>query len=54
MIAFFICCFILRFLIGGNGKIYEGAGWNFVGAHTKGYNAKALGIAFIGDYRSEY
>lgn len=45
---------ICRFLIGGNGKVYEGAGWNFVGAHTKGYNDKALGIAFIGDYRSEY
>ncbi|WAR01603.1 PGSC2-like protein, partial [Mya arenaria] len=26
------------FLIGGDGNVYEGRGWNFVGAHTKGLN----------------
>ncbi len=27
------------FLVGGDGKIYEGRGWNVVGAHTSGYNS---------------
>ncbi|XP_078034019.1 peptidoglycan recognition protein S3 [Augochlora pura] len=39
------------FLIGGDGNVYEGTGWNREGAHTYGYNKKAVGIAFIGDYR---
>ena len=26
------------FLTCGDGKIYEGRGWNTVGAHTRGYN----------------
>ncbi|CAH2105806.1 unnamed protein product [Euphydryas editha] len=40
------------FLIGGNGKVYEGAGWR-VGAHTKGYNNKSISISFIGDFRDK-
>ncbi|KAJ0178673.1 hypothetical protein K1T71_005448 [Dendrolimus kikuchii] len=39
------------FLVGGNGKVYEGAGWGLVGAHTMTYNARSIGIAFIGDFR---
>ncbi|XP_076253224.1 peptidoglycan-recognition protein 2-like isoform X2 [Rhynchophorus ferrugineus] len=42
-----------NFLIGGDGRVYEGAGWHKVGAHTKGYNSRSLGIAFIGDYSSK-
>ncbi|XP_045534908.1 peptidoglycan recognition protein [Papilio machaon] len=38
------------FLIGGNGKVYEGAGWKHVGAHTRGYNDKAIAVSFIGDF----
>lgn len=38
------------FLIGNDGNVYEGAGWNKVGAHTLGYNRKSIGIAFIGDF----
>uniref|UniRef100_A0A903WPT8 Peptidoglycan recognition protein long class n=1 Tax=Anopheles darlingi TaxID=43151 RepID=A0A903WPT8_ANODA len=41
---------IFNFLIGGDAKIYEGRGWNKVGAHTQGYNSKSIGIAFIGNY----
>ncbi|XP_075972053.1 peptidoglycan recognition protein-like [Anticarsia gemmatalis] len=41
------------FLIGSNGKVYEGAGWEHVGAHTRGYNTRAIGIAFIGDFRDK-
>ncbi|CAD7090194.1 unnamed protein product [Hermetia illucens] len=43
----------LNFLIGNDGNVYEGAGWNKVGAHTLGYNRKSIGIAFIGDFSDE-
>ncbi|KAF5276549.1 hypothetical protein FQR65_LT03979 [Abscondita terminalis] len=39
-----------NFLIGGDGKVYEGRGWHKVGAHTKGFNTRSLGIAFIGTF----
>ncbi|CAG9856135.1 unnamed protein product [Phyllotreta striolata] len=37
-----------NFLIGSDGLVYEGRGWGVVGSHTRSYNAKSLGIAFIG------
>ncbi|CAH1110348.1 unnamed protein product [Psylliodes chrysocephalus] len=39
-----------NFLVGGDGQIYEGSGWHKVGAHTRGYNSRSLGLAFIGDF----
>ena len=39
-----------NFLIGGDGVIYEGAGWDSVGAHALGYNSQSIGICFIGDF----
>lgn len=41
------------FLIGGDGNVYEGCGWNQEGAHAYGYNKKSLGIAFIGTYQNK-
>ncbi|KAF8570440.1 hypothetical protein P879_02388 [Paragonimus westermani] len=38
------------FLVGNDGKIYEGRGWGVVGAHAKGVNSRSVGIAFIGDF----
>uniref|UniRef100_A0A6J0TFP4 N-acetylmuramoyl-L-alanine amidase n=1 Tax=Pogona vitticeps TaxID=103695 RepID=A0A6J0TFP4_9SAUR len=38
------------FVIGGDGYVYQGRGWHWVGAHTLGYNSKGYGISFIGDY----
>ncbi|KAJ8932084.1 hypothetical protein NQ318_008313 [Aromia moschata] len=38
------------FIVGGDGKIYEGAGWHKVGAHTRGYNSRSMGLAFIGNF----
>nr|QHA25242.1 peptidoglycan recognition protein SC2 [Physocyclus mexicanus] len=38
------------FLVGGDGRIYEGRGWNKVGAHTYGYNSRAIAISFMGNY----
>ncbi|CAF4037596.1 unnamed protein product [Rotaria sp. Silwood2] len=37
---------------GGQQQIYTGRGWNFTGAHCKGYNTKSLGILIIGNYAS--
>ncbi|XP_016075615.1 PREDICTED: peptidoglycan recognition protein 4 [Miniopterus natalensis] len=39
-----------NFLVGQDGVIYEGVGWNVQGSHTHGYNDIALGIAFIGTF----
>ncbi|XP_054276223.1 peptidoglycan recognition protein 4-like isoform X1 [Macrosteles quadrilineatus] len=38
------------FLIGGDGSVYWGRGFNFEGAHTKGFNKGSIGIAFLGTY----
>ncbi|XP_062874920.1 peptidoglycan recognition protein 6 [Trichomycterus rosablanca] len=38
------------FVAGSDGYLYEGRGWLWQGAHTKGYNSKAYGVSFIGDY----
>nr|ADU33184.1 peptidoglycan recognition protein A [Ostrinia nubilalis] len=41
------------FMIGGNGKVYEGAGWHNSGAHTFLYNQRSIGIGFLGDFREK-
>ncbi|KAJ8251665.1 hypothetical protein GJAV_G00223800 [Gymnothorax javanicus] len=38
------------FVIGSDGYIYEGRGWHWRGAHTKGHNHRGYGISFIGNY----
>ncbi|KAK3594941.1 hypothetical protein CHS0354_009327 [Potamilus streckersoni] len=38
------------FLVGEDGNAYEGRGWDLIGSHTKGYNDRSLGFAFIGNY----
>ncbi|NP_001292465.1 Peptidoglycan-recognition protein SA-like [Plutella xylostella] len=40
-----------NFVIGNDGRVYEGRGWDREGAHTYGYNSCSLGVGFIGDYR---
>ncbi|CAH2093885.1 unnamed protein product [Euphydryas editha] len=42
-----------NFAVGGDGKAYEGRGWNLVGAHTYGFNTQSIGIVLIGDWRFE-
>uniref|UniRef100_A0A0K8R6M9 Putative peptidoglycan recognition protein n=1 Tax=Ixodes ricinus TaxID=34613 RepID=A0A0K8R6M9_IXORI len=39
-----------NFMIGGNGMVLEGRGWNQVGAHTVGFNNKSVSFGFVGDY----
>ncbi|XP_019877658.1 peptidoglycan-recognition protein 2 [Aethina tumida] len=41
-----------NFLIGGDGKVYEGRGWGLSGAHAPNYNSKSIGICFIGKFDS--
>lgn len=38
------------FLIGADGRVYEGRGWHRVGAHTYHYNDVGIGIAVIGNF----
>ena len=40
-----------NFLIGSDGKVYEGRGWDRTGAHARGHNSNSIGIAYIGDGR---
>lgn len=39
-----------NFLVGGDGIAYVGRGWDIQGAHTRGFNAKSICIAFIGAF----
>lgn len=39
-----------NFAVGGEGSVYEGRGWESVGAHAVSYNVKSIGICMIGDF----
>lgn len=43
-----------NFVIGEDGNVYEGRGWDYVGAHAPGYNTQSIGICVIGDFSGEY
>lgn len=38
------------FLIGEDGQVYEGRGWDRVGAHTYGWNRIAVAFSIMGNY----
>jgi hypothetical protein len=40
-----------NFLIAPDGTVFEGRGWDVVGAHAKDRNSVSIGVAFIGDGR---
>ncbi|XP_017956450.2 peptidoglycan-recognition protein LC isoform X3 [Drosophila navojoa] len=42
-----------NFLIGGDGNVYMGRGWDTVGAHMNGYNTVSLSFAYIGSFRKQ-
>nr|CAD7406553.1 unnamed protein product [Timema poppensis] len=42
-----------NFAVGGDGHVYEGRGWDIVGAHSPSFNNISIGICLIGDYTSE-
>lgn len=37
-------------MVGGDGRVYEGQGWNKQGTHTKDFNEKSICIAFLGNF----
>ncbi|CAM5122401.1 peptidoglycan recognition protein 1-like [Natator depressus] len=39
-----------NFLIGEDGRVYEGRGWSTRGAHAKNWNQKSLGFSFLGNF----
>ncbi|XP_071448201.1 peptidoglycan-recognition protein SC2-like [Hetaerina americana] len=41
------------FLVSSDGSIYEGRGWDKVGAHAEGFNSRSIGISFIGNFQNE-
>lgn len=41
-----------NYLVGEDGRVYEGRGWNREGAHTKGFNRDAVAISVMGDFTS--
>lgn len=43
---------VYNFLIGGDGNVYAGRGWDIMGDHTKAYNRGSVGIALIGSFTS--
>ncbi|NXJ72518.1 PGRP2 amidase, partial [Rostratula benghalensis] len=38
------------FVVGSDGYLYQGRGWHWVGAHTKGYNSRGYGVGYVGDF----
>ncbi|XP_022832983.1 peptidoglycan-recognition protein LC-like isoform X2 [Spodoptera litura] len=42
-----------NFLVAGDGSAYYGRGWDYVGAHTLGYNRYSIGISFIGTFNND-
>ncbi|XP_061534594.1 N-acetylmuramoyl-L-alanine amidase [Phycodurus eques] len=40
------------FVVGSDGYVYEGRGWNLLGTHTRGHNNLGYGVSVIGDYTS--
>ncbi|XP_037821203.1 peptidoglycan-recognition protein SD [Lucilia sericata] len=42
-----------NYLIGNDGNVYEGRGWNYQGALVKGYNVGSFGIVFMGNFIKE-
>ncbi|KAK7110408.1 peptidoglycan-recognition protein SC2-like [Littorina saxatilis] len=41
-----------NFVVGEDGHAYEARGWKKLGAHTVGYNDKAIAICVMGDFTS--
>ncbi|XP_031825983.2 peptidoglycan-recognition protein LC isoform X1 [Nomia melanderi] len=41
-----------NFLVGGDGYAYVGRSWDYMGAHSFGFNNISIGISFIGTFNS--
>lgn len=38
------------FVVGSDGYLYQGRGWRWVGAHTRGHNTKGYGVGYVGNF----
>jgi len=43
---------IYNFLAGGDGRIYVGRDWDYMGSHSFGYNNRSIGVAFVGTFHN--
>ncbi|XP_012532094.1 peptidoglycan-recognition protein LC [Monomorium pharaonis] len=41
-----------NFLVGGDGLAYVGRSWDYIGAHSFGFNNRSIGISFIGTFNT--
>ncbi|XP_072180851.1 peptidoglycan recognition protein 1-like [Diadema setosum] len=41
------------FLVGEDGRVYEGRGWDTVGSHAPWYNFRSIGISIMGNYTAK-
>ncbi|XP_072180849.1 peptidoglycan-recognition protein SC2-like [Diadema setosum] len=41
------------FLVGEDGRVYEGRGWDTVGAHAPWYNFRSIGISIMGNFTAK-
>ncbi|XP_030830158.1 peptidoglycan-recognition protein 2 isoform X1 [Strongylocentrotus purpuratus] len=41
------------FLVGEDGLVYEGRGWDTVGSHAPWYNFRSLGVSIMGDFTTK-
>ncbi|NP_001164435.1 peptidoglycan-recognition protein precursor [Nasonia vitripennis] len=42
-----------NFLVGGDGRIYEGRGWDVEGQHTVSHTNRSIRLAFIGQFETD-
>jgi len=42
-----------NFLVGGDGKVYEGRGWDKVAYCNDAYSSESLAIAFVGNFNRQ-
>ncbi|XP_032297641.1 N-acetylmuramoyl-L-alanine amidase-like [Coturnix japonica] len=38
------------FVVGSDGYLYQGRGWRWVGAHTRGHNTQGYGVGYVGNF----
>lgn len=43
-----------NFLVGGDGKVYEGRGYTTMGAHCVPFNRRSLGICMLGTFTGRF
>ncbi|OXB57396.1 UNVERIFIED_CONTAM: hypothetical protein H355_010737 [Colinus virginianus] len=48
----FMEAYVGDFVVGSDGYLYQGRGWHWVGAHTRGHNSKGYGVGYVGNFSS--